>query len=125
MMEGEESSLSELLEHYWERLPKRAKKLASELKLLKDAYSLLHEELKELCVPAFVREESGDEVSKSERKKVLVIFAKNSTAQLAVKLIAGELINGLKENFQKSVDEVRVLIRPKEEIERVRSFLEE
>lgn len=107
-----DSSLGDLLRSYWNSLPEGKKRKADRKRQLLAAFSLVDDSLQALSAPAALLQEEG--------KEILVLYAANTTALKALKQRARELPQEIEEVLGLRVDEVRVKLRPKSQIDAMR-----
>jgi len=107
-----DSSLGDLLRSYWNSLPEGKKRKADRKRQLLAAFSLVDDSLQALSAPAALLQEEG--------KEILVLYAANTTVLKALKQRARELPGEIEEVLGLRVDEVRVKLRPKSQIDAMR-----
>ena len=113
---AKDSSLGDLLRSYWDSLPEDKKRKADRKRQLIAAFSLVDHPLQALSAPAALLQEEG--------KEILVLYAANMTALKALKQRARELPGEIEEVLGLRVDEVRVMLRPKSQIDAMRRMTE-
>ena len=113
---AKDSSLGDLLRSYWDSLPEDKKRKADRKRQLLAAFSLVDDSLQALSAPAALLQEEG--------KEILVLYAANTTALKALKQRARELPGEIEEVLGLRVDEVRVMLRPKSQIDAMRRMTE-
>jgi|GEM_PF-2288769 len=111
-----DSSLGDLLRSYWDSLPEGKKRKADRKRQLLAAFSLVDDSLQALSAPAALLQEEG--------KEILVLYAANTTALKALKQRARELPGEIEEVLGLRVDDVRVMLRPKSQIDAMRRMTE-
>ena len=107
-----DSSLGDLLRSYWNSLPEGKKRKADRKRQLLAAFSLVDDNLQALSAPAALLQEEG--------REILLLYAANTTALKALKQRARELPGEIEEVLGLRVDEVRVKLRPKSQIDAMR-----
>jgi len=110
------SSLGDLLRSYWDSLPEGKKRKADRKRQLLAAFSLVDDSLQSLSAPAALLQEEG--------KEILVLYAANTTALTALKQRAREMPQEIEDVLGLRVDEVRVKLRPKSQIDAMRRMTE-
>ncbi|MCD6281981.1 hypothetical protein J7J84_00025 [bacterium] len=111
-----DSSLGDLLRSYWASLPEEKKRKADRKRQLLAAFSLVDDSLQALSAPAALLKEEG--------REILVLYAANTTALKALKQRARELPQEIEKVLGLHVDEVRVMLRPKSQIDAMRRMTE-
>lgn len=111
-----DSSLGDLLRSYWDSLPEGKKRKADRKRQLLAAFSLVDDSLQALSAPAALLQEEG--------REILLLYAANTTALKALKQRARELPGEIEEVLGLHVDEVRVKLRPKSQIDAMRRMTE-
>ena len=108
-----ESTLGDLLRAYWDSLPEEKRAIADRKKLLLEAFTIVDEELQPFSAPAALLEENG--------REVLVLFASNTVALRALRQRARSLREEVEAVLGLHVDEVRVALRAKSQIDHMRA----
>ncbi len=112
-----ESPLSDILKDYWSKLPHTVKEEVEKLRILSRIYYQFPESLQRHCVPAYLYEAISIKNEGSQSRRVLVVYADTSTAMMAFKVLANTLIRNLRETERIEIDDVKLLLRPRSEIE--------